>query len=101
MEKKQAINEIDEIVENSLSMLEPGGRALITCNSTVLLSMTSDDTRNSLFSTTDPTPAQQETYIREQLDTITDITWRIVDIDLTNDNDGLDGNIRLAFSKPE
>lgn len=97
----KSITEISDIVENGLSMLEPGGRALITCNSTVLLSMTTEAELNSLFSTTEPTTAQQETYIREQLDTITDITWRIVDIDLTNDNDGLDGNIRLAFSKPE
>lgn len=96
------INQISEIVENGLSMLEPGGRALITCNSTVLLSFTSDADLNSLFSTTEPTIEQQENYIRTQLGNITNITWRIVDIDLSvNDNDGLDGNIRLAFSKPE
>jgi hypothetical protein len=93
------LTEIRYMIEECISMLKPGASAFVTCNSTVLVSYDTPENIQAVFDTTYPDSQSIEDYIRQQLKHI-DVCWHIVDIDLTEDNDGLDGNIRLLFVRP-
>lgn len=84
------VSEVKQIVEECASMLTDGGSAFITFNTTVLVAYDKEQTFSS--------NSDIEQYIRTQLSQA-DVHWRIVDINLDNDNEGLDGNVRLLFTK--
>jgi len=92
------LNEIGLLVDELVSMLKPNGTSFVTFNSDMFVKFETEENKIKLFGTPKPKSSQVELYIREQLATA-DVQWNIVDIDLSVSADGLDGNVRLMFTR--
>lgn len=86
------IENLKKRVEDFVSMVKPGGRGFLTLNVTTLLYTS----KNKNFKNNQKKEVDQ--FVRDQLKDIP-INYIICDIDFTNINDSLDGNIRIVFER--
>jgi hypothetical protein len=94
----QSLSKLESTITKFVSMIKPNGRGFMALNLMTIIKFTSSEELLELFSTDAPTNIDYENYIRSVLSKI-DCQYLIVDVDLTNMNEPLNGNIRIVFEK--
>lgn len=92
------LDKMQQIFENFLSMIQPGGRGFLAINLMRLVERTDPETMLLLFNTVTPSENQYVNYIKNSLNFL-NCKFLIVDIDLSTMDESMDGNIRIVIEK--
>ena len=81
-----------------ISIIKDGGRGFISLDADTMIKRESPENLIDTFGSEEPSAELLDQYIREQL---TDLPANVLifDIDIAEDKDELDGNIRIVFEK--
>lgn len=86
-------------IKEFYNVVAPGGRGFLALNSARMVERTSAEWLLNTLGTADPTPAQIQAYVQEQVSTL-DMDFMAVDLLITEQpNECMDGNIRMVFKK--
>lgn len=87
------LSELRKIATDFVSMIKPGGMGFLAVN---LMRMLERDQEKFK----DYTNAELDAYVRQQLtDIVIPIEYQVVDIDLSTEDSGMDGNIRFVVQR--
>jgi hypothetical protein len=79
-------------------MIAPGGRGFLSLNITRMIERTPIELLNQALGTIQPTNNNYSEYTRKVLSDI-NLNYLIVDVDLTEMDNPMDGNIRIVVEK--
>jgi hypothetical protein len=94
------LDKLRYLLYDFLSMIKPGGRGFLTLNIARLKERASEKFLIDTFGTKTPSIDALEEYVRKTISTLK-CNFLIVDIDFSQVDNFLDGNIRLVIEKKE
>ena len=90
-----SLTKFENQIQQFVSMIKPGGRGYLALNFQRFTDFTSETDLIKLFNTAKPNGAMYNQFIRDALSNI-DCNYLIVDVDISNHNEQMDGNIRIV-----
>ena len=92
------LGSLEKIIKEFVSMIKDGGRGYLALNLARLVDHTDQDFLLLELGKTNPDLNDYDKYVRKILSNI-NINYLIVDVDFTEYDEHIDGNIRLVFEK--
>jgi hypothetical protein len=90
--------DLKAVIQEFASMIAPGGRGFLSLNITRMIERTPIELLNQALGTIQPTNNNYSEYTRKVLSDI-NLNYLIVDVDLTEMDNPMDGNIRIVVEK--